>query len=110
MLRAIVFYIQPAAKKVTLRLLRTNHSLDRLPMSLRIEKKPERLPRARNKGGAGNGQMDKLSKSPVVGRMERERARGIFYQNDGFLSLAADRSAGRSAREAGLGLTRRGVA
>ena len=54
--------------------------------------------------------MDKLSKSPVVGRMERERARGIFYQNDGFLSLAADRSAGRSAREAGLGLTRRGVA
>ena len=39
MIRAIVFYIQPAAQKVTLRLLRTNHSLDRLPMSIRIEKK-----------------------------------------------------------------------
>ena len=109
MIRDIVFYIQTAAQKVTLRLLRRNHSLDRLPMSLHIEK-TERLPRARNKGGAGNGQMDKLSKSPVVGWMERERERGNFYQNDGFLSLEAGRSAGRSTREAGLGLTRRGIA
>ena len=76
-------------------------------MSLRIEKNRRGFQGREIKGVR---QMDKLSKSPVVGRMERERARGIFYQNYGFLSLAADRSAGRSAREAGLGLTRRGVA